>query len=133
MNKLGRDVLLAVFGTPNNVNKFAHGIVLLFFGLACWFVWVLLRLPAMVGLRGIAYEPPAFTRFCMNVGPPVLLGFAVLATVYCLWVWFSHAETRKSWVGFLAVATAVLFVFMLPVIIALYLPLVDALHHVVAT
>jgi hypothetical protein len=133
MSKFGHDVFLAVFGTSNNVNKFAHGVVLLFFGVACWFVSVLLRLPAMVGLRGIAYEPPAFTRFCMNVGPPLLIGLGAVATVYCLWVWFSHADARKSWVGFLAVATAVLFVLTLPVIIALYLPLVDALHHVVVT
>jgi hypothetical protein len=130
MSKLGHDVFHAVFGTANNVNKFAHGVVLLFFSVACWFVWVLLRLPAMVRLKGVAWELPAFTRFCMSVGPPLLIGLGAVATVYCLWVWFSRAEAWKSWVGFLAVATGVLFILMLPVIVALYLPLVDALHHV---
>jgi hypothetical protein len=38
------------------MNKLAHGIVLAFFGMACWFVWAVLQLPAMVRLKGRNYS-----------------------------------------------------------------------------
>ena len=133
MNKLGHDVLFAVFGTPNTLNKFAHGVVLLFFGTGCWFISVLLRLPTMVRLRGVSLELPAFTRFCMNVGPPLLIGLTAIASAYCLWIWFSRGEPRRSWTSFLAVVTAALFLITLPIIIALYLPLVNLANHLNGT
>jgi hypothetical protein len=48
----------------NKLNKFAHGVVLVLFGAACWFVWALLQLPAMVRVHGVALQLPAFTRLC---------------------------------------------------------------------
>jgi hypothetical protein len=112
----------------NKLNKIAHGIVLAFFGVACWLVWALLQLPSMVRLRGVELQLPAFTRFCMALGPSVIIGLAVLGTGYCLWVWLRRAETQTSWVGFLATATGSLFLVTLPIVVAIYLPLVNALQ-----
>ena len=111
------------------MNRIAHGIVLVFFGLACWLVWVLLQLPLMVRLHGVELHLPAFTSFCIALGPFVVVGLAVLATAYCVWVWCRKAETRPSWVGFLATATGSLFLVTLPVVVALYLPLVNAFNN----
>jgi hypothetical protein len=127
----------------NKLNKLAHGIVLAFFGVACWLVWALLQLPPMVRVHllqlppmvrvhGVALQLPAFTRFCMALGPSVILGLAMLATGYCVWVWLSKAEARRSWVGFLATATGSLFLVTLPIVVAIYLPLVNALQSLSA-
>ena len=105
------------------MNKLAHGIVLVFLGTACFFVWALLQLPLQVRVGGIAPPLPAFTKFCMDVGPFFLGGLLALATGYCLWIWFRKAGNPLSWVGFLATSTASLFVVTLPVVVAIYLPL----------
>ncbi len=114
------------------MNKIAHAIILALFGVACWLVWVLLQLPLMVRLHGVELHLPAFTRFCMGVGPIVIIGLATLATAYCIWVWLRKAAPRNSWVGFLAAATGSLFLVTLPVVVALYLPLVNALQSLPA-
>jgi hypothetical protein len=113
-------------------NRLAHGIILAFFGVACWLVWALLQLPPMVRLQGVPLQLPAFTRFCMGLGPSVIIGLATLATGYCVWVWFRKAETTRSWVGFLATATGSLFLITLPIVVAIYLPLVSALQSLPA-
>jgi hypothetical protein len=112
----------------NIQNKLAHGIILAFFGVACWLVWVLLQLPPMVRLHGVELQLPAFTRLCMGLGPSVIIGLAALATGYCVWIWLRKAETTRSWVGFLATATGSLFLITLPIVVAIYLPLVSALQ-----
>jgi len=117
-------------GKTHRMNKIAHGIVLAWFGVACWLVWALLQLPLMVRLPGVELHLPAFTRFCMAVGPFVVIGLATLAAAYCVWVWCRKTETRASWVGFLATATGSLFLVTLPIVLAIYLPLVNALQHV---
>ncbi len=114
------------------MNKIAHGIVLAFFGVACWLVWALLQLPLMVKLRGVELHLPAFTRFCMGIGPFVVIGLATIATGYCIWIWRGKGESRCSWVGFLATATGSLFLVTLPICVALYLPLVNALNNLPA-
>lgn len=113
----------------NKLNKVAHGVVLAFLGVACWFLWAVLQLPAMVRLHGVELHLPAFTRLCIALGTWVVVGLAVLATAYCLRVWFRKAEPQ-SWVAFLATATGALLLVTFPIIIAIYLPLVDALQHV---
>jgi hypothetical protein len=72
---------------------------------------------------------PAFTRLCMVLGPFVCAGLAIAAAGYCIWVWTRKSERQGSWVGFLATAAASLGLVMLPVLVAIYLPLVDALNH----
>ena len=108
------------------INKLAHGIVLAFFAMACWFVWAFSRLPAMAR-PGV--ELPAFTRFCMSVGPAVVIALAVPATAYCLWVWFGKGEGRKSWVAFLATGTSALLFVTLPNVVATFLALINAVNH----
>lgn len=113
----------------NKLNKLAHGVVLAFFGVACWFVWVVLQLPGMVRLHGVELHLPAFTRLCINLGTWIVVGLAIAATTYCLRVWIRKADNRSSWVGFLATVTAALLFVTLPTIVAIYLPLVNALQH----
>ena len=113
------------------MNKVAHGIVLVFFGVACWLVWVILQLPSMVRLHGVELRLPVFTTLCVALGPWIIVGMAVLATAYCIWVWIRKTDSQGSWVGFLAAATGALLFVMLPAIIAIYLPLIVALQHLV--
>lgn len=108
----------------------AHGVVLAFLGLACWFVWAVLQLPAMVRMPGVELQLPAFTRLCIALGTWLVVGLAILAAAYCLWVWFRKAECQSSWVAFLATVTGALLLVTFPVIIAIYLPLVNALQHI---
>jgi hypothetical protein len=67
-------------------------------------------------------------RLEQTIAPCVIIGLAALATGYCVWVRLSKAETPRSWVGFLATATGSLFVVTLPIIVAIYLPLVQAIQ-----
>ncbi len=114
------------------MNKIAHGIVLVLFGVACGLVWVLLQLPALVRMRGVELQLPAFTKFCMSLGPIVLTALATLATGYCIWVWLRKTEPKRSWVGFLATVTGSLYLVTLPIVAAMYLPLVAALRNLSA-
>jgi len=108
------------------MNKIMHGVVLALFGAACWFVSIILRLPQMAAGGRVA---PAFTRLCMALGPIVLVGLAILATGYCAWVWTRKMDRRPSWVAFLATTVGAMGLVMLPTIVAIYLPLVDALNR----
>jgi len=108
------------------MNKFAHGIVLVFFGVACLCIWGTFKLPAMV-VHGEGL--PGFTRLCMRVGPAVVISLAVLATAYCLWIWTRKGECRKSWVAFLATATSALVFVTLPSLVATFLALIDAINR----
>lgn len=106
-------------------NKLAHGIVLAFFGMSCWFVWVCFEVPLMVPARlGL----PGFTKLCVNVGPWIVVTLAVVAIAYCLWVWFRKGENRNSWVAFLATATSALLFVALPGLIAISLALIGAIN-----
>ena len=116
----------------NQLNKIAHGIVLALFAMACCLVWALLQLPAMVRVHGVQVQMPAFTRFCMGIGPGVMVGMATIATGYCAWVWLRKADHQTTSVGFLATATGSLFLVTLPVVVAIYLPLVSALQSLPA-
>src|SRR5436190_4321135 len=99
------------------MNKLAHGIVLAFFGMACWFVWVVLQLPSMVRLHGVELHLPAFTRLCVSLRTWITAGLVVLAAAYCLRVWFKKSERQSSWVTFLATATGSLLLVTFPAII----------------
>ncbi len=108
------------------MNRLAHGIVLVFFGSACWFVWGCFKLPALVS-PGL--QLPAFTRLCMSVGPTVVIALTTLATAYCLWVWFRQGDSRHSWAAFLATATSALVLVTLPNMVATSLTLISAVNH----
>jgi hypothetical protein len=68
----------------------------------------------------------------MDIGPSFLGSLAALAAAYCIWIWFSRAESRPSWVGFLATATGFLFLVTLPVVVAIYLPVLNPLNSLPA-
>jgi hypothetical protein len=108
------------------MNKLAHGIVLVFFGVACWFVWGCFRLPSMVS-PGL--QLPAFSRMCMSIGPIVVIALAALATAYCLWIWFGRGQNRNSWVAFLATTTSALVFVTLPNVVATSLAVINAVNH----
>jgi hypothetical protein len=108
------------------MNKVAHAVVLGFFALACWFLWGLLHVSGAVPLGG--HTLPAYTRLCLALGPSILTALVVLATLYCIWVWARKADGRTPWVSFLSTATAVLSFAMLLVIVAAYLPLLEAVN-----
>ena len=112
----------------NTMNKIIHGIVLALFGAACWMVWAMLKLPLLTPSRD---HLPAFTRLCLGLVPGLLLGLAIAATAYCLRIWIRKTNPGHSWVAFLATAVAALGLVMLPTIVAIYLPLVDTLNHLV--
>ena len=114
------------------MNKILHGFVLLIFSAACWFMAMMLRLPAMVGAHVPSVPLPAFTRFCMGIGPLVLAGLALAAAVYCIYVWSRKAESRATWIGFLATTMSSLVLVLLPILVAMYLPLVAFVNRLPA-
>lgn len=87
---------------------------------------MMMRLPLMASHGRVL---PAFTRLCMGLEPYLLLGLAILATAYCLRVWLLKTDTGNSWVAFLSTSMAALGLLMLPTIVAIYLPVVDALNR----
>ena len=109
------------------MNKIAHGLVLAFFGMACWLVWGLLRLSGAVHLAGHAL--PAYSRLCLGLGPNVLTTLVIVAAAYCIWVWIRKADGQPTWVAFLATATSALVFVLVLVMVAAYLPLLDALNQ----
>src|SRR5256885_9387257 len=102
----------------NKFNKLAHGVVLAFFGVACWFVWVVLQLPLMVRLHGVELHLPAFTRLCIALGTWIVVVLAIAATAYCVRVWIRKAKNLSSWVGFLATVPGTFVFVTLPTIVA---------------
>jgi len=119
------------------MNKMMHAVVVIVFGVACWFVSLILKLPMMVlpATARLRAEPleqtalPAFTRMCMGAGPVILAVFAVLALGYCIFVWLRKAERAASWTGFLATAMSALVLVLLPTVVAIYIPVVDFLNR----
>ena len=120
------------------MNKVMHGVVLVVFGAACWWLsQILVKMPLMVlpaaaRLRSVTIEQvslPAFTRLCMAAGPVVLAVFALVALAYCIYVWVRKAGSPVSWTGFLATTMSGLVLVLLPTIVAIYIPLVDFLNH----
>jgi maltodextrin utilization protein YvdJ len=87
----------------------------------------------MVRVHGVMLQLPAFTRFCMALGPSVVMGLWIVASCYCLWIWCRKHDRPGSLVAFIATATAALFLVSLPVLVAIYLPLVAALQSLPAT
>jgi hypothetical protein len=120
------------------MNKMMHGIVLVLFGGACWFLSLILKLPLMVQPAtarlaslpaGQSVQLPAFTRLCMATGPVLLAALALLALGYCIYVWVRRAERQAPWVGFLATTMSALVLVLLPAVVAIYIPLVDFLNR----
>ncbi len=119
------------------MNKIMHGVVLVLFGGACWFLSIILKLPLMVQpatsrLPSVPADGavlPAFTRLCMAAGPLLLVVLALLALGYCIYVWLRRTEREAPLVAFLATTMSALVIVLLPTVVAIYLPLVDFLNR----
>jgi hypothetical protein len=110
------------------MNKILHAVVLVFFGGACWFLSLMFKLPLMVG-HSTGLVMPAFSRFCVAIGPFVTAGLAISALAYCIYVWRRKAESRATWIGFLATTMSALVLAVMPTVVAMYLPLVDFINR----
>src|ERR1035441_41824 len=103
------------------MNKLIHGLIAAVFGITClWLSWMLTLILDFTGETNA--QLPGLTRFCLSLRP-LLLVLPVLALGYCVYVWFSKNDARKSWVGFFAGTMMVLVFVMVPTIIAAWLPL----------
>jgi len=110
------------------MNKILHAVVLVFFGSACWFLSLMLKMPTMIGHSSGVVMPP-FSRLCVAVGPFLMAGLAISALAYCIYVWTRKAENRSTWIGFLATSMSALVLVVMPTVVAMYLPLVDFINR----
>jgi len=115
-------------------NLLAHGLILLFVSLACFFLWSILLLPGVMphwiaGREGIkTILPPAFSEWVMDsrsflVGPPLL------ALAYCACIVVNPRRRSTSWTGFFAASAAGLLLLALPVGIAVLLPIIEFMNR----
>jgi hypothetical protein len=106
-------------------NAIIHGVILLFFSVACWFLWAITRVTYMMApasaKRGEVL--PGFTQLVIDCGPWLVIP-PLLALSYCVYVWMQKSHRRNSWTGFFAVTMAVLFLLAMPILIAALLPLI---------
>lgn len=110
------------------MNKFAHGLILVFYAFCCWFVWGMLTLISHVDKsNGL----PAFTRLCIGFRP-FIIALPILAALYCLYVWFRKSPEQRPWITFFAVTLSTLFLVTMPTMIAGYLPLVVMMERLAA-
>ncbi len=110
------------------MNKILHAVVLVFFGFACWFLSMMLKMPTMIG-RSSGVQMPAFTRLCVAYGPLLMAGLALSALAYCIYVWTRKVENRATWIGFLATSLSALFLVLMPTVVAMYITLVDFINR----
>ena len=106
-------------------NKLAHTLVLAVFGVACSLVWLLMKLPLLLGP---GHPLPGFTQLCVGLRP-IMVVLPIVAAVYCLWIWYRKADKLPSWIGYLTVLMGVLVLVTLPAVIAAYLPLYDSVRQ----
>ena len=107
------------------MNKFLHAVILAGFGAACGLIWLLMKLPLLLGP---GHPLPGFTQLSVSLRPIVIV-LPIVAAAYCLRVWFRKADKLPSWTGFFAVLMGVLVLVTLPAVVAAYLPLYDSLNH----
>jgi len=110
------------------MNKMLHAVILVFFGTACWFLSLMLKMPMMVG-RPPGIGVTGFTRLCVGIGPFLTAGLAISALAYCIYVWTRKGENRATWIGFLATTMSALVLVVMPAVVAMYLPLVDFINR----
>ena len=110
------------------LNAIAHGLILAFFSLACWFLWAVTQVSQMMAVASARQGRPlpAFSQLVIDCGPWLLVP-PLLALAYCTYVWLRKSANRNSWMGFFAVAMAVLFLLAMPILIAAFLPLIDSI------
>jgi hypothetical protein len=100
------------------MNKVIHGSIAAVFGVACCFLWAMLKFFGTLTQEWLPSDRvPAFTVICLNLRP-LLLILPGLAVVYCLWTWLRKDSDPASWQGFFAIVTGVMFLLLLPTMLA---------------
>jgi hypothetical protein len=105
---------------------FVLTLILLWVG--CFFLWGMLLMPRMmVGNTGIPL--PSFSVMMMSlkswlVVPPIV------ALAYCCLACFRRTAARPAWTGFFATTVSFLIIMALPIIVAIFLPLIDRLNRI---
>lgn len=119
-------------------NRALHLVILAWFTFGCWLLRGCLRVSQMIlpaaarahHLAQVNFEAPAFTRLfwalmpCWYVPP-------IVAAIYCGVVW-TRKSGKASWFAFFSVTTAILFIALIPILIATQLPLIDFLNGIPA-
>ena len=110
------------------MNKVIHGLIVVVFGIACWFLWAWLTMSATFMQRVLTSEHiPAFTILVLNLRP-LLFILPGLAAVYCLCIWFRRDQTRATWQGFFASTMGVLVLLLLPCLFSVWLPVLSIIE-----
>src|SRR3989442_9680263 len=72
----------------NIMNKVLHAVILAVFTAACSLVWLLMKLPLLLGPN---HPLPGFTALCVNLRP-IMIALPIMAAAYCVWVWFRKSD-----------------------------------------
>jgi hypothetical protein len=113
-----------------------HLLILAYFTFGCWLLWGCLKVsqliePAAVRARSLAHVnymgAPAFTRLFWNLMPCWYLP-PLFAALYCGFVWTRKSSAKSSWFAFFSFATALLFLALIPILIAAELPIISFLN-----
>jgi hypothetical protein len=120
-------------------NRFLHLLILGYFTFGCWLLWACLRVSQMTEsatvrahkLAGMEHSAPAFTRLFWSLMPYWYLP-PLLAALYCGYVWTRKSTARLSSVAYFSLATAFLFLVLIPVFIAAELPIIQFLNSIPA-
>jgi hypothetical protein len=107
------------------MNKTLHAIILVVFTVACSLVWLLMKLPLLLGP---SHPLPGFTALCVSLRP-IMIVLPIVAAAYCVWIWLRKSDKLPSWIGFFAVLMGILMLLALPAVVSAYLPLYDSLNH----
>ena len=120
-------------------NKILHGIILGYFTLGCWLLWACLTLSckSMLPIYARAYgtnniDPitaPGFTRLVWSL-MHYWYALPALAAIYCGIVWTRKMDKRFSWLAFFSMTTALLFLQLIPILIAAELPVLQFLGNI---
>ena len=119
-------------------NKILHGIILGCFTLCCWLLWGFLEVSckSMLPIYARAYggeinimTAPAFTRLIWVVMAYWYV-LPALAAIYCGIVWTRKMDRGFSWLGFFSATTTLLFLQLIPILIAAELMVFQFLGHI---
>jgi|GEM_PF-1806722 len=120
-------------------NPALHILVTLYFTFGCWLLWGCLKVSQMVEpaaarasqIAGTIHSgPPTFTLLFWNFMPYWYVP-PIIAVIYCAILW-TRQKRNASWLAFFTVTTAVLFILLIPVLIATQLPIISFLNTIPA-
>lgn len=110
-------------------NLIIHGVILVFFSVACWFLWGVMQVPRMLAANGqLERLIPRFTQLLMDCSPFLAVP-PLLALVYCLYALSRKSSAKASWMGFFAATFGAILLLALPIILAVLLPYVEWIHQ----